>query len=247
MSTAQIPPTEAATPESSAVSRLIGVIVSPKETFSSIARRPTWFVPFLILCTLSIAVGGLIAMKTDWRSFFERKLSENSRFEQMPQERKDQTIETQARYAPTIAFVTVIIETAFILLLVEVVYLGAFNLLNGANLTFPTGWGITTHAFVPSIIGQVLAIIILLIKPKGDVDPGHFLASSVAAFLPDGAPHWLESLGQSLELFWIWTLVLVAIGFSAANPKKIKPGAAFLVVFGIWAVWVCGKVAWAAI
>jgi hypothetical protein len=90
-----------------------------------------------------------------------------------------------------------------------------------------------------------LAIIILLIKPRGEVDPEHFLASSLAAFLPDDAPHWLEALGQSLELFWIWTLALVAIGFSAANPRKIKPAGAFLTVFGISAVWVCGKVVWA--
>ena len=98
---------------------------------------------------------------------------------------------------------------------------------------------------MPLIISCVLAIVILLIKPRGDVDPEHFLASSVSGFLPDGAPHWLEALGQSLELFWIWSLALVAIGFSAANPKKIKSGSAFLTVFGIWGVWVLGKVAWA--
>jgi hypothetical protein len=41
------------------------------------------------------------------------------------------------------------------------------------------------------IISSLLAIIILLIKPRGDVDPEHFLASSLAAFLPDDAPKWL--------------------------------------------------------
>lgn len=247
MSTSPNTATETIASPEGAISRMIGVIVSPTKTFTSIARRPTWLVPFAILCTLSIVVSGLIATKTDWRSFFERKLSENSRFEQMPQERREQTIETQAKFAPKFAVAFGIVIIAVLLVLLEVVYLGAFNLLNGANLTFPTGWAIVTHAFVPSIIGQVLAIIILLIKPKGDIDPEHFLASSVAAFLPEGAPHWLDTLGQSLELFWIWTLVLVAIGFSAANPKKIKLGTAFAVVFGIWGLWVCGKVAWAAI
>ena len=98
---------------------------------------------------------------------------------------------------------------------------------------------------VPLIISSVLGIVVLLIKHRGDVDPEHFLASNVAAFLPDPAPHWLETLGQSLELFWIWTMALVALGFSAANPKKIKPAGAFLTVFGMWAVWVLGIVAWA--
>jgi hypothetical protein len=45
------------------------------------------------------------------------------------------------------------------------------------------------------IISSLLAIIILLIKPRGDVDPEHFLASSLAAFLPDDAPKWLAALG----------------------------------------------------
>jgi hypothetical protein len=40
-------------------------------------------------------------------------------------------------------------------------------------------------------------------------------------------------------------MALVVIGFSAAGPKKIKPAGAFLTVFGLWAVWVLGKVAWA--
>jgi hypothetical protein len=37
-------------------------------------------------------------------------------------------------------------------------------------------------------------------------------------------------------------MALVALGFSAANPKKIKPAGAFLTVFGMWTVWVLGKV-----
>jgi hypothetical protein len=42
-------------------------------------------------------------------------------------------------------------------------------------------------------------------------------------------------------------MVLAAIGFSAANPKKIKPAMAYSVVFGLWGVWVLAKVAWAAL
>jgi hypothetical protein len=75
-------------PETGALARMTGVIVSPTRTFGEIARRPTWVVPFLTLCVLSIVVSGLLAQKTDWRSFFERQMSKNSRFDQMPQEQK---------------------------------------------------------------------------------------------------------------------------------------------------------------
>ena len=235
----------ASQPETGALGRMTGVIVSPTRTFAEIARRPTWVVPFLTLCVLSIIVSGLLAQKTDWRSFFERQMSKNARLDQMPQDQKDRMLESQVKYAPQVALAFGTIFTALFVLLVTLVYWGAFNLFNGAALAFKAAFAIVSHAFVPLIISSLLAIIILVIKPRGDVDPEHFLASNLAAFLPDNAPKWLEALGQSLELFWIWTMTLVAIGFSAANRKKIKPAGAFLTVFGLWAVWVLGKVAWA--
>ncbi|MDP9338619.1 MAG: YIP1 family protein [Acidobacteriota bacterium] len=240
------PATQTATqPESSAVSRMTGVVFSPARTFAEIARRPTWVAPFVVLCLLSIGVSALLAQKTDWRGFFERQMSKNSRTEQLPQDQKDRILESQVKYAPKFTYAFGLLGTAIFVLLTALVYWGAFNLFHGAGLDFKTAFAIVTHACVPLAISSILAIVILVVKHRGDVDPEHFLASNVAAFLPEEAPHWLDSLGQSLELFWIWTMALAAIGFSAANPKKIKPAGAFMTVFGIWAVWVMGKVAWA--
>ena len=173
-------------------------------------------------------------------------MSQNSRMDQMSQAQKDQILDSQVKFAPKLAFAFGLLGAAVTVLLMSLLYWGAFNLFNGADLRFRAGLSIVSHAFVPSLIGSVLAIIIIVLKARGDVDPEHFLASNVAAFLPDGAAHWLEVLGQSLEIFWIWGLALIAIGFAAANPKKIKPASAFLTVFGLWAVWVIGKVVWAA-
>src|SRR5882757_2008091 len=92
-------------PETSAVGRMTGVVVSPKQTFAEIARRPTWVAPFLILCVLSIVVSGLLAQKTDWRGFMERQNSKNSRFDQMPQDQKDRIVENQVKYAPIFTYV----------------------------------------------------------------------------------------------------------------------------------------------
>ena len=154
-------------------------------------------------------------------------------------------VENQVKYAPKFSFAIGLVGAAISILLMALVYWGVFSLFTSGAINFGTSFGITSHAFVPSIIGSLLAIVILLIKARGDVDPEHFLASSVAAFLPEVAPNWLQALGQSLELFWIWGLALIALGFSAANPKKIKTGMALLTVFGIWGIWVLGKVAWA--
>jgi hypothetical protein len=227
--------------------RLTGALFNPKATFADIAQRPSWVAPFLLLCALALVVSGLLGQKTDWRSFFERQMSQNSRLDQMPQQQKDQMLENQVKWAPKVSYVFGIVFTAGLVLFLALVYWGAFNLFNGAGLRYRTAFGITCHAFVPILISSVLAIIILLLKARGDVDPEHFLVTNVGAFLPEDASHWLQVLGQSLDLFWIWTLILVAIGFGAANPKKIKPGTAYGTVFGLWLLWVLVRTGLAAL
>jgi hypothetical protein len=45
---------------------------------------------------------------------------------------------------------------------------------------------------------------------------------------------FLYSVASAVDIFMIWTLVLTAIGFTCVS--KIKPGAAYGIVFGWWAV-----------
>jgi len=58
---------------------------------------------------------------------------------------------------------------------------------------------------------------------------------------------WLTVLCKSFDLFTIWTLVLLAIGFAAVNPRKLKGGKSYVVAFSVWGVMVAVKVLWAFI
>jgi len=229
-------------PETGPLGRMTGVIVSPTRTFAEIARRPTWVVPFLTLCVLSIIVSGLLAQKTDWRSFFERQMSKNARLDQMPQDRKDQMLENQVKYAPQVALAFGTIFTALFVLLMTLVYWGAFNLFNGAALTFKTAFGIVSHAFVPLIVSSLLAIIILLIKPRGDVDPEHFLASILGPFCPrtrqSGLQRWASPWSCSGSGRWRWRRSV----FLLRTQRKLNRWARSLRYsacgpFGFWGKW----------
>jgi hypothetical protein len=52
--------------------------------------------------------------------------------------------------------------------------------------------------------------------------------------------------GTILDVFAIWTLILTAIGFSVANPKKVSKGTAYGIVFGIWIAYFVIRVGLAA-
>lgn len=227
--------------------RILGVLFSPKKTFADIANRPSWLAALLLMVIVATAVGPLLNAKMNWGEYIRRKAEESPRFAQLSEEQKDQAIAPQIKFWSKFSYVTGPVFVPISVLLFTLIYWGAFNLFCGAGLRFGTAFGLTTHAFLPTVINSILAIIILPMKSYGDVDPESIVATNVKAFLSDSAPKWLGALGSSLELFWIWCMALVAIGFAAANPKKIKSATAFSIVFGLWGVWVLAKVVWAAI
>ena len=227
--------------------RLVGVFFKPTPTFAEIARRPSWIAPLVLLMILGTAVGALLNAKMNWADYIRHEAEKNARFAQLSEADKTRAVESQSKYAGYFSYAIGVVNTPLLFLFLAVVYWGAFNLLRGADLRYATAFGITAHAFLPLAVQSVLALIILPMKSYGDVDPQNLVATNVGAFLGEDAPKWLAALGTSLDLFWLWCFVLVAVGFSVANPKKIKPGAAFSTVFGLWALWVLGKVAWAAL
>jgi hypothetical protein len=70
----------------------------------------------------------------------------------------------------------------------------------------------------------------------------NILASNPGAFLSDDAARWLTALLSSLDIFTIWTVVLLAIGFGVADTKKLSFSKAFTVVLLIWLFGVACKV-----
>jgi hypothetical protein len=79
---------------------------------------------------------------------------------------------------------------------------------------------------------ELLAIPVTFLKDPQSIDPQNFLASNVGAFLGDNAPAWQLILGGSLDVFAIWAIILMAVGFSAADPKKAPIGKALGIAFG---------------
>ena len=238
-------PPEASQVKLSAMQRVIGVFFSPGETFADVARVPSWVMPIVLLTILSMGVGVVMNMRVDWRSVAEKQASQSPRWEQLSAEQKNQRLDMSEKISPYIAYAIGALGPICFALIIGGAYLLLFNLFLGAGIKFKTAFSITSHAFLTGLISSPLMIIVMLMKQKGDVDPEQMLASNVGAFLSSDAPKWLAKLGGSLEIFSIWWLALLVIGFCAANPKKISRAAAIGVVFGLWGVLVLAKVIWA--
>jgi len=237
MASATIPTAEA--PERvNSFGRIFGAIFSPKATFESIARRPTWLLPVLLLCVLFLAVVGIFSHRGGWPSFFQKQMAGNSRIEQMPAAQRELVYQAQLKYGPPVAYVEGVLVPFILVVVVAAVFLGIFSGLMGAKFSFKTSLGITAHAWMPGLITGLLAILIVSLKDPTTIDLQNIVASNAGAFLSSDSPKWMSAMLNSVDLFAFWNMILLAVGYHAAAPKKLSFSTAFFTIFGLWLVYV---------
>ena len=246
MATSPIPELQAATAAPAPLGvfgRMTGAIFNPRPAFEDIAARPgwNWIVPLVIMCILSLAVIAIFGQRVGWRTFMERQFANNARIEQMTPDQRERALESAVKIAPIFAYVEVVIIPFIIPVIIAAVLLGAMNLMAGARIQFKTSMAIVAYSWMPFLISGLIGILLLFIKPADTIELEHLVASNVAAFLPDDAPKWLESMGMSIDMFSFWVFTLQAIGFAAASPKKLSFGKALAIIFLVWAIWVLFK------
>ena len=227
--------------------RVLGVLFSPGKTFEDIVRKPSWMLPLVLTTILSIAVSFSIDQRINWREFMSQQIEKNPRAAQMSAEQKQQQIEGGAKFSPAFTYGIGLLGPILGALVVSLVMWGAYSLLGGASTNFSTAFSITSHAFLTGLISSPLFILILYLKPYGTADLENPIAANLAAFLPDESAKWLVALCKSFDIFTFWTLVLLAIGFAAVNPKKLKGSKTYTIAFGVWAAFVACRVGWAFI
>jgi hypothetical protein len=245
MSTTSVPAQQAPASVSS-VGRLFGALFDPKATFESIAQRPTWVLPMLLMVLLGAVTIACIGQRVGWRQVVEKQIANSPRaqqqMEQLPADQRQHTLDMQTKIAGVFGYVTVVVGTVLGQVIIAALLLVAFNIIAGSKTDFSTSLGIVAHSWMPFVIASLLGILILFIKDPSTIDIQNMVASNPGALLADGSPRWLVVFLSSLDLFTFWVLILQAIGFRATNPKKISFGTALGCVFGLWLIYVIAKV-----
>lgn len=225
-------------PSISPFGRIIGVLFSPKTTFEDIARKPSWLLPVILLAILGCVVAIGLNQKMNWREYVAQQIEKSPRAGQLTPEQKEQQISTGAKISPYITYIFGIPAPIIVVLLVAGIMLGAYNLLAGAGVTYRSALAIVAHAYVPVLLGNILFLVVLFLKAPGTLDLDNPVATNLAAFLPEGTPKWLDAAAKNVDIFIIWITLLIATGFAAASPRKLKGGKAYTIAFAMLIVWI---------
>jgi len=242
-------PVPAAEPRAaiSPLGRVVGVLFSPKATFEDIVRKPSWLLPVVIATILGIASTVVLNQRINWRDYILQQIDKSPRAAQLSTEQKQQQAEVSAKVTVYIVYAVGALGSMLFALIVGGVMMLAYNVLAGTGASFSQSLGIAAHTLLVGIVSTPIFLLVLLLRPPGTVDPENPVATNLAAFLPEESAKWLIALCKSIDIFTIWTLVLLAIGFAAVNPRKLKGSKPYVVAFSVWGVMVVVKVLWAFI
>src|SRR5690348_3927673 len=158
------------TPQSmGAFARIFGVLFNPRPTFEDIGRKPGWVVPMLILIILNVGITAVFSQRVGWRAFMEQQISRSrsaqQRLSQVPPEKREQILETQAKVANVFGYVGGVVGVPVILMVIGAIFMGIFNATSSAQLDLNTSMSVAAHAYMPFAIVALLSLTVLFIKP----------------------------------------------------------------------------------
>jgi Yip1-like protein len=218
--------------------RIMGVFFSPKATFEDIARKPSWVVPMALLILISIGLSVTLVHRADWVEVTKEQITKSKfasrQIDQLSEDQKQMAYEQGAARSKIIQYVRGVVGWPCLLLIVSGVYLLAFKLIGGARTDYRTAFAIATFAHLPMGLRELIAIPVTLVKDPASIDPQNFLASNPAAIFGNDLATWQMIPLAFLDVFGLWAIALMAVGFSASDRKKLPSGKSFGIAFGVF-------------
>ena len=107
---------------------------------------------------------------------------------------------------------------------------------------------VVSHGMVPVVVSTILSIPVILGIDKIGADvaeQGSYIKSNLAGFAPEGANAVVLNLLSHLDVFSIWSLVLLIIGF--AYCAKVKQSTSAITVILLWLLYIGIGVGFAAL
>ena len=208
----------AAVPQSQSIfNRVIGIFTSPRPTMDDIVARPSWIGPLLLMVVVSALAGYLL---TDL--IVDQALSEMSQNPNVTQEQMDKAvpwINASALIAPALF-------TPIIYFLIAAIFMFVGNVILGGEAKFKIPLSVVCWSGLITLLSSAVNIPLMLSR-------GEMTSPTSLSFLggeDKGSP--LFFLFSQIDLFYLWWLVVLGIGFAATYKFTNQKG--IVTVFACW-------------
>ena len=229
----------------SLASVLLNVFIDPSAAFRTIASAPRVWFPMLLIILTAVGYMAAFSSRVGWENYMRNTIESNPKMQEMSSEQREQVIAMQVKFGSVAAYAAPPVMVVVTQCLMAAVLLFVFRHLLDATARFAPVLGVVSWSGLPGILYTGAALLVMFLQP----DPTGFnlenpVGSNVGFYLPDSSPVWMRSLGSSLDVFTIWTVVLVAIGMSIVARKSFTASLGGVIV--PWAIFLLVKTGWVA-
>jgi len=226
---------------------LIDVYFSPREAFTRIVRNPRLLVPLVVYVVLVLGFTGVWMQKMDPVEFMKTQIEESGQADRIPAEQRGAIIEQQAKMMPIFGWVVGPVVIAIMLLVIAGSLMFVFRFFYAGEVSFKQSLAIVLWVFLAvSVVSIPVTLTVLTLKGDWNIDPNQAVQANLGLLLDKSTaakPLW--ALLTSIDVFVLWMVFLLAVGFGVASRKPT--GSALWGVAIPWIVIVLCKVGWAAI
>lgn len=248
MSTATAAP-DSGQPGLSQGARIVNTFFAPSKTFTDIKRSASWWAPFLLMAVVSLSFVYTVDKKVGFDQVAQNNLrmspKQADRIEQLPPEQREQAMGRMVAGTRIFSFGFPVIWLG-VLALVAAILMATFNFGAGAEIPYKTAFAVVIYASLPRVLRSIAAVIALMagLNPEGFILDNPIASNPGHLFNPVDS-RVLYTLASQIDLFVIWTIVLMGIGFSRVS--KLTRRTTISVVAGWYAFLTIVFVGWAAI
>ena len=218
--------------------RILNTFIAPSQTFTDLSRNASWWGPFILMCLGIILFMVVMDRQIGFEQIAKNELAKSPRqmdqFDKLPADQRTQNMQIRAAItkgfsygAPIFALIAYLIAAG--------VLLGVFNLGAGASVKFKVALTIVVYSNLPWLIHAALGIASMMAGvDKDGFDINNPVGTNPAYYMEAAGNKFLHGMASALDIFAIWTIVLMGIGFACNS--KVKRSTAIMLVAGTFLV-----------
>jgi len=229
------PPAEVPVNPGSFFGNLFNLYFEPRETFAKIFVRPRVWMAIVLQIAMGVLFTSIWLQNMDAREFMKAQMEQNSRVQQLPAERVEEIINSQARFMRTWGRIAPFFVPVVIDLILAGIFMFVFRFFMAADVSYLRSLAVVAWSLAAlSLIQTPIMLLVFWLKGDWNVDPNQIIQANPTILFEIGSiPRWIWSLLSSFDLFSMWTFFLFAVGHAVAGKRGLSTG-----LWGIGIPWI---------
>jgi len=219
------------------LSRIVGIVVSPRDTFAAVAADPKVLgvLAFVVLVGC-VTIGGFLLTEVGQQAWLDQQVDQS---EAWGRQMSDDQYAQMEKIAPVVGYITtgvMLLAIPIVTLITAGILFAVFNAAMGGRATFKQLMAVVSHAGVISALGWIFVMPLNYVRESMS-SPTNLAA--LAPGLPEGS--FVTRLLGTVDLFLIWWVVVLAIGLAVLYRRRTQPIVlSLLAVYAVIALIIAG-------